>query len=71
MNLDLKVSILKTGKTQTEICRLTGINEARLSRIIYEYNRPRKDEKEKLAAVLNKSVSELFPEVGEAQLVCV
>ena len=67
MNLNLKVSIWKTGKNQTEICRIAGIHEARLSRIIYGYNRPRKDEKEKLATILGKSVAEIFPELEEEQ----
>lgn len=65
MNYQLKVAILKSGETQTNIARKVEISEARLSRIIRGYWLAKKEEKDKLSKILDRPVEELFPQTEE------
>lgn len=60
MNYNLKFEILKSGRNQIDIARETRICESRLSKIVNDYFDPKQEEKERLASVLGKPVSELF-----------
>ena len=62
MNLPLKIAIVESQKPAYEIAAKLGITETRLSRIIFGRLKPREDEIKKLSELLNRNVSELFPE---------
>ena len=64
INSKLKNLIRKSGKTQGEIASEVGISEARLSRIIHGYTKPRKSEEDTLAKVLGILTVEVFPPQG-------
>ena len=64
INSKLKNLVRKSGKTQGEIANEVGISEARLSRIIHGYTKPRKSEEEALAKVLGILAVEVFPPQG-------
>ena len=64
INSKLKDLVKKSGKTQGEIAIEVGISEARLSRIIHGYTKPRKSEEEALAKVLGILTVEIFPPQG-------
>jgi len=61
LNLKLKNIIKNSGKTQGQIAKEVGISEARLSRIIHGYTKPRKSEEEALAKVLGLLTIDIFP----------
>ena len=64
INSKLKDLVKKSGKTQGEIAIEVGISEARLSRIIHGYTKPRESEEEALAKVLGILTVEIFPPQG-------
>ena len=54
MNVELKLAILKTGKSQRQIAAETGIPESRLSLLVRGWAQPRPNELEELARVLGR-----------------
>ncbi|MBI5376663.1 MAG: helix-turn-helix transcriptional regulator [Candidatus Schekmanbacteria bacterium] len=60
INLLLKNIIRRSGMTQGEIARETGVSASRLSRIIHGYTKPRKEEEEALSRLLGIESAELF-----------
>lgn len=60
LNTTLKMAILTSGQTQTDIAKRTDIHESRLSRIIRGHQDPNEDEKKRIARALRISVDELF-----------
>ncbi len=61
INMELKVAIIRSGKTSRSIAALTWIGEVRLSKIIHEVVEPTEAEQQALARVLKLPVSDLFP----------
>ena len=61
LNSKLKKLIEKSRKTQGEIAKEIGMPEARLSRIIHGYSKPRKYEEEALARILGILTVDIFP----------
>lgn len=64
LNVVLKVACIESGKDQLEIAALAKIHHTRLSQIIRNRVTPSESEKLRLAGVLQRSVSDLFPEVA-------
>lgn len=60
-NAALKLAILTSGQTQTDIARKTDIHESRLSRIIRGHMEASDDEKKRIARALRAPAEELFP----------
>lgn len=61
-NTDLKMAIFRSGLTQTEIAKRTGIYESRLSRIVRGHQDANDDEKRVLAKALKVKTDQLFAE---------
>jgi len=64
INMALKLAIVESRKTARVIAMRTEIGEVRLSAIVNGRLQATDDEKEKLARVLKRQASELFPEVA-------
>ena len=64
-NLALKTFLFRRGVTQRTLAFETGINEARLSKIIRGYEKPNKEMKGKIADFLCCTEEEIFPEGGD------
>lgn len=60
LRLELKLAILKSGKSQRFVAAAAGISENRLSEIVRGWSVPREGEQQALAQVLQKPASELF-----------
>jgi transcriptional regulator with XRE-family HTH domain len=60
MRLNLRVAILRSGRTQREIARECEMSESRLSEIVRGWRNPRDDERRRLSHVLNRPAEELF-----------
>ena len=61
MNVNLKLAIFASGKTQRQVAAETRLlSENRLSEIVRGWTDPREEEKQALARVLNRSVDALF-----------
>jgi transcriptional regulator with XRE-family HTH domain len=57
---DLKIAILRAGKTQRQIAFETGVSENRLSTLVNGWREPRSDERERLARALGRPAEQLF-----------
>jgi transcriptional regulator with XRE-family HTH domain len=67
LNLALKTAILASGKPQKRIARDARIDETTLSHIVRGRRDPSPKERQRLAHVLGREESELFPSpVAEA-----
>ncbi len=62
----LKGAIFESGKTQTEVARLSGINQTYLSQAIQGRLILRADEQRRIARVLKLNPAELFEETASA-----
>ena len=62
MNLSLKLAVVASGRPAYQIASELGITDTRLSKIILGLLQPRPEEQIKLATILGKKESELFPE---------
>jgi transcriptional regulator with XRE-family HTH domain len=60
MEITFKVAIVESGLKQHYIAKQAGMHPVRLSKIIHQYVSPSEEEMARLAAVLNRAVSELF-----------
>jgi len=61
MNIPLKVALVERGTPAYKTALEVGIHPNKLSKFIAGIQDPTKSEKESLARILNRSVSELFP----------
>ncbi|MCH7650112.1 MAG: helix-turn-helix transcriptional regulator [Nitrospinae bacterium] len=61
-NLDLKISILKSGKYAYQVAQELGWHPTKLSQIISGVYIPDQEEKELLANAIGVPVAEIFPE---------
>jgi len=61
-NTRLKIAIIKSGREGYEIARELNWHPTKVSQIKIGAHRPSFDEKRQLAVILDKVVSELFPE---------
>jgi len=62
MNLPLKVALVERGTPAYRTAMAIGIHPNKLSKFISGIQDPTKEEKERLANILNRAVDELFPE---------
>lgn len=62
--MNLKIALLEAGTDQRAVADLARIHETRLSQIIRNKVTPTESEKLRIAGVLQRSVSDLFPEVA-------
>ena len=62
MNLDLKITRTKQGKTQYDLSYLTRIPQGVISLIETSVKQPTLEQAQKIAEVLNVDVSEIFAE---------
>ena len=60
MRLNLKIAILKAGKSQRQLGAETEIPETRLSQIIQGWVQPTQREQAAIAAALHKAPEKLF-----------
>ena len=60
MNINLRLAILETVRTQTKLSALTQIREERLSKIVNDWIEPTGRERELISAALGKSQAQLF-----------
>ena len=67
MNVPLKMRVLGSGKTQTEIAHKLKMREAYLSRIINGWEEPDDKLKGKIAKILRCPVDEIFPPESRAE----
>jgi transcriptional regulator with XRE-family HTH domain len=68
MRLDLKLAILRIGKTQRQIALELDIPENRLSELVRGLVLPREGEREALARALDRSPDELFSQPGRDEV---
>ena len=61
MNLALKITLLERGMRQFDLCRLLGMDPAKLSKIVNQWIVPDKQTKQDISHYLGKPVDELFP----------
>jgi transcriptional regulator with XRE-family HTH domain len=66
MNTALKMAILTSGLTQTDVAKKTGIHESRLSRIIRGHYEPNDVEKRLIAKSLRIAADQLFAQETSA-----
>ena len=69
MNLELKIALIRAGKSQIDLARQTGLSESTVSRILTAYREPTANEKQKIAHVLGCGVGVLWPKAKKAQQV--
>ena len=60
MRVNLKIAIVRSGRTQRQLAKQCGINENRLSAIVRGWFNPRPDEQSRIADALGCAVAELF-----------
>ena len=60
VRLNLKIAIVKSGKSQRQIAAACKIPENRFSSIVHGWTDPRDGERAAIAAVLGKATDELF-----------
>lgn len=60
-NSDLRDAIFQSGHKQREIALLAEIPEGRVSQFIHKRAEATREERQRLARVLNRPISELFP----------
>ena len=63
MNLNVKIAILNTGKTQAEIARELKIHQSRLSNIVNGWIKPKENERRTLSNYLGISEHELLSDL--------
>ena len=61
-NTRLKIAIIESGRKGYEIAHELNWHPTKVSQIVIGAHRPNSDEKRQLAVILDKAVSELFPE---------
>jgi len=61
LNIPLKLAIFESRKKQKRIAKLAKISETELSHIVRGRRPGSPAQRERIAAVLGKSVAELFP----------
>jgi transcriptional regulator with XRE-family HTH domain len=67
MLVELKMLLLRRGIAQIELARQTGMNTARISRIIRGRIRPRARDRRRIARALGAAESKLFPRKPKAR----
>jgi transcriptional regulator with XRE-family HTH domain len=67
MNLQLKIEILRSGKSQLWLARQCGISEAQLSKIVGGWVEPPGELKRRIAGALGVSVGCIFRANSEVQ----
>ena len=60
MNIPLRIALIKANRKIYEVEREAKLPQSKLSKIIHQVVEPTEDEKERLAKLLRKPVSELF-----------
>lgn len=63
-NVPLKSAIFESKKTQKRVATLVGMRDVELTRIVRGWRDATDDEKKRLARVLHKPVTEIFPEAS-------
>src|SRR5687767_9120707 len=66
MRLDLKIAILRSGKSQRRVAADAGLTENRLSEIVRGWIHPSDDERARIAAVLDADKVALFTKLSVA-----
>ena len=61
-NLALKIAILESGELGYVVAARANVNPSLLSQFVSGVRRPNRDQAERIATVLNRSVDELFPD---------
>jgi lambda repressor-like predicted transcriptional regulator len=61
MNLKLKILVLKSGKSQSALCRQAGLTDTVFSRILHEWQVPREETKVRIASALGVRPQDIFP----------
>jgi len=64
MNLLLKIALTAHSEPAYQVAIKADINPNKLSRFVMEISDPSEGERERLAKVLERPVSQLFPEAG-------
>jgi|TARA_B100001964_G_scaffold219858_1_gene262368 transcriptional regulator with XRE-family HTH domain len=59
--MNLREARFYAGLSQNDIALKTGIPQSRISLIENKYCKPNADERKKIATMLNKTATELFP----------
>jgi len=62
MRIDLKIGILKSGLTHSQIAEEMGCPPGKISRVLNGTYSPTRGEREDMAAILGQSVCDIFPE---------
>jgi transcriptional regulator with XRE-family HTH domain len=65
INIPLKIAIMESGKSQSDIAQTIGMYEPKLSRIVRGYAHPTEAEMRALAKVLRRPVQQLFPDTEQ------
>lgn len=60
MNLELRIAILQSVRTQTRLAAVTGIPEWRLSKIVNGWQQPTIDEQQRISTALGVERTLLF-----------
>lgn len=60
MRENLKIAIIRDGRTQRQVAAKCGISENRFSAIVRGWFNPREDEQKRIARALGHSIAELF-----------
>lgn len=60
MNLALKIAIVESGLSQTEIAKIAGIHESRLSYLVNGHRDATEAEQKTLARILKRKPTQLF-----------
>jgi len=60
LNERLKILLIKKHITQLDLCRMTGITETKMSRIMNNRVKPMREEKELIAEQLGVEPEEIF-----------
>ena len=72
MRMELKIALIihqdDCGERQWQVANRIDKSENWLSMIIHEVRNPSPDDAEKLAAILGKTVQEIFPEMQPEQV---
>ena len=63
MNFPLKIRIIMSGRPQIEIAKRARMSDSKLSKIIKGWEKPRREDMERIAKSLNCEVQELFPDI--------
>lgn len=67
INLPLKISLLRSGRTQLAVAKSAGLSPSRLSMIVRGWTEPRPDEKRAISKALGFPVDLIFPAPQKAK----